>query len=242
MAHFNFENLVSKISEYGVARPNRFEAEVLFPAAVQSAFAGSSEAVSVKVKSLTMPGRNISTTTNDTIYGPTHEIAAGLTYADEIKISFILSGYLNEKRRFDALQNYIYSPTSFNINYYDDYISTINIYQLNENGDRVYGCQLREVFPKSVNPIEYNNDTTSAILELQVGFAFREWVEMPISGQVGQAPAIPETTPTIYYPAKPVDRSILAEQNDKKRLEDARQEVEQIKANSRKFGYGWWWT
>ena len=242
MAHFNFENLVSKISDYGVARPNRFEAKVLFPAAVQSAFAGSSEAVSVKVKSLTMPGRNISTTTNDTIYGPTHEIAAGLTYADEINISFILSGDLNEKRRFDAWQNYIYSPTSFNMNYYDDYISTINIYQLNENGDRVYGCQLREVFPKSVNPIEYNNDTTSAILELQVGFAFREWVEMPISGQVGQAPAIPETTPTIYYPAKPVDRSILAEQNDKKRLEDARQEVEQIKANSRKFGYGWWWT
>ena len=242
MAHFNFENLVSKISEYGVARPNRFEEEVLFPAAVQSAFAGSSEAVSVKVKSLTMPGRNISTTTNDTIYGPTHEIAAGLTYADEINISFILSGDLNEKRRFDAWQNYIYSPTSFNMNYYDDYISTINIYQLNENGDRVYGCQLREVFPKSVNPIEYNNDTTSAILELQVGFAFREWVEMPISGQVGQAPAIPETTPTIYYPAKPVDRSILAEQNDKKRLEDARQEVEEIKANSRKFGYGWWWT
>lgn len=242
MAHFNFENLVSKISDYGVARPNRFEAEILFPAAVQSAFAGSSEAVSVKVKSLTMPGRNISTTTNDTIYGPTHEIAAGLTYADEINISFILSGDLNEKRRFDAWQNYIYSPTSFNMNYYDDYISTINIYQLNENGDRVYGCQLREVFPKSVNPIEYNNDTTSAILELQVGFAFREWVEMPISGQVGQAPAIPETTPTIYYPAKPVDRSILAEQNDKKRLEDARQEVEQIKANSRKFGYGWWWT
>jgi len=242
MAHFNFENLVSKISDYGVARPNRFEAEVLFPAAVESAFTGSSEAVSVKVKSLTLPGRNISTTTNDTIYGPTHEIAAGLTYADEINISFILSGDLNEKRRFDAWQNYIYSPTSFNMNYYDDYISTINIYQLNENGDRVYGCQLREVFPKSVNPIEYNNDTTSAILELQVGFAFREWVEMPVSGQVGQAPAIPETTPTIYYPAKPVDRSILAEQNDKKRVEDARKELEQIKANSRKFGYGWWWT
>lgn len=200
MAHFKLDNFAASIANTGIARPNRFEAEILFPAAVESVYGGSGRAVSIRVKSLTLPGRNISTVTNDTIYGPTHELAAGLTYADEITFTFLLSSDLNEKRRFDSWQNWIYSQRTFNMNFYEEYISTINIYQLNENDERVYGCQIREVFPKSVNPIEYSNETASAQLDLQVAFAFKEWVELDDFGRSPNPPAISETTPTIHYP------------------------------------------
>lgn len=200
MAYFNLDNFAASIANTGIARSNRFEAEILFPAPVESSFTGSGRATSIRVESLTLPGRNISTVTNDTIYGPTHELAAGLTYADEITFTFLLSSDLNEKRRFDSWQNWIYSQKSFNMNFYEEYISTINIYQLNESNERVYGCQIREVFPKSVNPIEYSNETTNAVLKLQVAFAFREWVELDGFGRSPNPPAIEEDTPTIHYP------------------------------------------
>ena len=76
MAYFNFRNLVTNISSGGYAKANKFEAEILFPTNVPGAFL-SSPIVSLKVKTLTLPGRNITTTTNDTIYGPTHELLVG---------------------------------------------------------------------------------------------------------------------------------------------------------------------
>jgi len=228
MAHFNLENFAASISKTGIARPNRFEAEILFPAAVESVYGGSGRAVSIRVKSLTLPGKNISTVTNDTIYGPTHELAAGLTYADEITFTFLLSSDLNEKRRFDTWQNWIYSQRTFNMNFYEEYISTINIYQLNENDERVYGCQIREVFPKSVNPIEYTNETASAQLDLQVAFAFKEWVELDDFGRSPNPPAIRETNPTIHYPSNPIDRDLRAEQNAKEQIAEAQRILQSV--------------
>ena len=241
MAYNNIDNFVASISDTGIARPNRFEAEILFPNAVESVYGGSGKAVSIRVKSLTLPGRNISTVTNDTIYGPTHELAAGLTYADEITFTFILSGDLNEKKRFDRWQHWIYSPRTFNMNFYDEYISTINIYQLNENNERVYGCQIREVFPKSINPIEYSNDTTSTALDLQVAFAFREWVELDGFGNSPNNPAIKETNPTVYYPSKPVDRALRAEQHQKETIKEVQAQQEQLvkELEERRWKFPW---
>jgi len=228
MAHFKLDNFAASIANTGIARPNRFEAEIFFPAAVESVYEGSGKAVSVRVKSLTLPGRNISTVTNDTIYGPTHELAAGLTYADEITFTFILSGDLNEKKRFDRWQHWIYSPRTYNMNFYEEYISTINIYQLNENDERVYGCQIREVFPKSVNPIEYTNETASAQLDLQVAFAFKEWVELDGFGNSPNNPSIKETAVTITYPANPIDRDLRAEQHNKEQIKAVQAQNEQL--------------
>lgn len=207
MAFFNLENFAANIAFSGVAKANKFEAEILFPSAVEGRSPRSSLTSSLKVKSITMPGKNISTTTNDTIYGPTHELAVGLTYADEISVTFFLSKDLGEKRRFDTWQDWIYSQRTYNMNFYEDYVSTINIYQLNDELERTSGVQLREVFPKSVNPLEYTNEGASQILDLTVSFAFKEWIEIDGGGTVSSnPPAIPETAPVITYPQNKKER------------------------------------
>ena len=107
MAFFDFNNLVAEISKGGYAKANKFEAEILFPAGISLAI-DSSKKVSLKVKTITLPGRNLTTTTNDTIYGPTHELVGGLSYADSIDVTFYLAEDLLEKRRFDIWQEFIY--------------------------------------------------------------------------------------------------------------------------------------
>lgn len=201
MAFYNFNNLVANISSGGYAKANKFEAEILFPANVPGANI-SSRIVSLKVKTLTLPGRNITTTTNDTIYGPTHELAGGLSYADSIDVTFYLAENLDEKKRFDAWQEYIYSPRTYELNFYERYVGTMNIYQLGDDLDRKYGVSLKEVFPKTINPLEYSNESASGVLDLTVSFAFKEWEELDDLGnpKKPKPPAVAETVQTIHKP------------------------------------------
>ena len=201
MAFYNFNNLVANISSGGYAKANKFEAEILFPSEVPQANL-SSRITSLKIKSLTLPGRNITTTTNDTIYGPTHELAGGLSYADSIDVTFYMAQDLDEKRRFDAWQEYIYSPRTYELNFYERYVGTMNIYQLGDDHERKYGVSLKEVFPKTINPIEYSNESASGVIDLQVSFAFKEWEQIDTQGNnVKPKPrAVAETTQTIVKP------------------------------------------
>jgi hypothetical protein len=220
MAYFNLQNLVSNISKNGMSKQNKFEAEILFPSIVEQSYRGSSVSTSVRIKSITMPGRNITTTTNDTIYGPTHELAGGLSYADSVDITFYLSEDLNEKKRFDAWQEWIYNPRTYNLNFYEDYISTINIYQLGDDLERKYGVSLLECFPKTINQLDYSNESASAVHDLTVAFAFKEWVELTPRGTEAKrrAPAVPETAPVVTYPQNPVDRDLNALNNQKRNV------------------------
>ena len=220
MAYFNLQNLVSNISKNGMSKQNKFEAEILFPSIVEQSYRGSSVSTSVRIKSITMPGRNITTTTNDTIYGPTHELAGGISYADSVDITFYLSEDLNEKKRFDAWQEWIYNPRTYNLNFYEDYISTINIYQLGDDLERKYGVSLLECFPKTINQLDYSNESASAVHDLTVAFAFKEWVELTPRGTEAKrrAPAVPETAPVVTYPQNPVDRDLNALNNQKRNV------------------------
>ena len=174
MPQFSVQNLAASINESSVARQNKFEAEVFFPPSINV----NARQLSLRMKSLTMPGRTITTLTNDTIYGPTHELAQGLTYDDIINVTFILSSDLREKTYFDTWQEFIYDTNTYGLNFYDEYVSSMNIYQLDNTGERMYGITLKETFPKVVSPLEYSYENNSAIHDLTIGFAFKEWVEI----------------------------------------------------------------
>ena len=172
MPQFSVQDLAASINQSGVARQNKFEAEVFFPPSINV----NARQLSLRMKSLTMPGRTITTLTNDTIYGPTHELAQGLTYDDIINVTFILSSDLREKTYFDTWQEFIYDTNTYGLNFYDEYVSSMNIYQLDNTGERMYGITLKETFPKVVSPLEYSYENNSAIHDLTIGFAFKEWV------------------------------------------------------------------
>ena len=206
MASTKIDDFYATISKYGQAKPNRFECEVYLPELVrQASNTQLPRDLNLRIVGASFPGKNIRTTTDENIYGPSYEVAQGLTYGEEITLEFLLKQNHEERLVFNAWQDFIVSPTTYNVSYYNDYVSNIRVYQLDEQGHRTAGIEIRNCFPKTVNAIEYNMDTTSQLIKSTVGMSFKEWVPLASKGTTSGEKA----TWVVYdeYNEKPITRS-----------------------------------
>ena len=205
MAKFNFSNVLGgaafgslnaflqhNASRDGYARQNRYEVIILLPAGVSrgsEADAGSSalaknvteilhgetaRRISFRCDTISIPGRTLRTQMNGNQYGPLHQIVQGQTYAP-ITAEFYCGSDLAERYFFEEWQKITYNPDTYNINYYKEYIGSVEIYQLNEQDERTYGCKLEEVFPVTIGAQAYGHANTNSIQKVSVEFAYRYW-------------------------------------------------------------------
>ena len=144
--------------------------------------AESSE-MELRVQSVTMPGKNITTTPNDNAYGPSYEMANGISYAEEIEVTYILDSDHRVKNFFNSWQDQIVDPSTYDLNYYNDYIGQMEIFQLDQNDNAASAILVNDVFPKSVGPIQYSMESGNAILTVSVMMAFRNWEPLAINYQ-----------------------------------------------------------
>ena len=68
--------------------------------------------------------------------------------------------------------------------YYDDYIGTIQIYQLDEQNERRYGVELIECFPKTVAAQALTAPQATEVQKLQVTFSYRYWKNLTDESQL----------------------------------------------------------
>ena len=105
--------------------------------------------VSYQCNKISFPGRTLTTTSDDNIYGPTREIVDGFEYGN-VDASFYCHNDFREKKFFETWQRLAFNTQTWAVNYYDDYVGTIQIYSLDAQNNRRYGCELVECFPKSI--------------------------------------------------------------------------------------------
>jgi hypothetical protein len=166
-------------SEDGYALPNRFEVLITRP----QGSADENRQVSMRCESINLPGRNLNTSTDSNIYGPTREVVDGVTYADDIAMTFQASSGLEERVFFEEWQSFAFDERTWNVGYYNDYISTIDVYLLDRQDNRRYGLKFWEVFPKTINATELNQGTNNEIIKLEVVLSFRYWTTLDIDRQ-----------------------------------------------------------
>lgn len=179
MANFTLDEFQATLRN--TARTNRFEAEIYSPKAVSE----YSRKVSIRIDSVSFPGKNIRTVTNENVYGPTYEVAQGLTYAEEINIGFYMNNNHEERWFFNDWQDKIINPRTYNVAYYDQYVSKMRVFQLDEANNRTCGIEIRDVFPKTVNGIDYSHSDANNIVKGSVGLAFKEWVPIYVDATSG---------------------------------------------------------
>ena len=215
MSRFNFSNVLGgavfgglnaflqhNASRDGYAKANRYEVVILLPSGVTNGdFQGAGEAamstnvisnlhgetarrISFRCDSISIPGRNLRTQMNGNIYGPPHEIVQGQTFAP-VEATFYCGSDLAERYFFEDWQKITYNPTTYNINYYKEYIGSVEIYQLNEQDERTYGCKLEEVFPKTVAAIAYGHGSSNTINKVTVSFSYRKFRNLASEGDLG---------------------------------------------------------
>ena len=93
-----------------------------------------------------MPDRSLRTVVNSNIYGPTHDIVQGQTYAT-VSASFYLSSDMAERYFFEEWQKATFNTDTYDINYYKEYVGSVDIFALNEKDERQYGICLLYTSP-----------------------------------------------------------------------------------------------
>ncbi len=113
-------------------------------------------------------------------HGPAYKIAIDYKSAD-ITATFYADKFLRERSYFELWQKAAFSNQSHNFNFYDNYVSDVNIFQLgqfasrNERDDVTYAVKLFDCFPKTISAVEYSYDANT-IQTFQVTFGFRYWI------------------------------------------------------------------
>ena len=203
MAKFNFSNVLGgavfgglnaflqhNASRDGYAKANRYEVIIGLPSGVtqgsaddagETAMASNvisqlhgetARRISFRCDSISIPGRNLRTQMNGNIYGPPHEVVQGQTFAP-VEATFYCGSDLAERYFFEEWQKVTYNPNTYDINYYKEYVGSVDIYQLNEQDERTYGVRLEETFPKTVAAIAYGHGSNNTINKVSVEFAYR---------------------------------------------------------------------
>mgnify|MGYP001158500098 FL=1 len=202
MAKFNFSNVLGgavfgglnailqhNASRDGYSKANRYEVVIGLPSGTNNAEAGDSaqsgnlisqlhgetaRRISFRCDSISLPGRNLRTQMNGNIYGPPHDIVQGQTFG-EVAASFYAGSDLAERYFFEEWQKVSYNPETYNINYYKEYVGAVEIYTLNEQGERTYGVRLEEAFPITVDAIALGHASNNTINKVNVSFKYRYW-------------------------------------------------------------------
>lgn len=191
------QEFISKFYDKGgPAFLNRFEVVIISPFEANPNISDDRH-TSFKVVSASIPGKNLRTTTDENVYGPTYEMAQGVTYAESISMVFYLSGDHFERTYFMNWMDMIYSPSTYNLEYYDNYKRNIQIYQLNKSNERQAGISLLECYPKTIGAVEYAQDS-SEVGRIDIEFVFKEHFHIDGQGNAKNAeyrPAVSTTSP-----------------------------------------------
>ena len=145
-------------------------------------------------KSISMPDRDV-LMKEIKHHGPSRKFAYDYKSAP-ITATFYTDKFLRERSYFELWQTSAFSPVSHNYNFYDNYVSDINIFQLgsfesrNERDDMTYAVKLFDCYPKTISAVDYSADANE-VQTFSVTFEFRYWINYFLSRsgdvQLGQS-------------------------------------------------------
>lgn len=136
--------------------------------------------ISLLCETAQLPSRNIAT--NEYF---TNMKARKMPYSyinDDVSFTFLLTGDYYLKDVFDGWINKIVDMDTKTLHYKDDFVSEVEIQQLNDQNIPVYSCKLLKAFPISVSGVELANTSENTVARLTVSFAYDDWKESTSAG------------------------------------------------------------
>jgi len=109
---------------------------------------------------------------------PGRQMVTSHDYSGTIAASFYLDIHMKERHFFEAWQKMAVNVNTHKANYYDDYIGSMEIFQLDGNGKITYGIKATEVYPTTIGGIEYAYANSNQIATQAVNFQYRQWYNM----------------------------------------------------------------
>ena len=134
--------------------------------------------VNLHCNTVSMPGHDLQAQDMQHGSAPGRQIVTSHDYAGTIAASFYLDSHLRERHYFEKWQKMAVSTTTHKANYYNDYIGSMEIYQLDTNNEITYGIKATEVYPSTIAGIEYSYESANQIATQAVSFEYRQWYNL----------------------------------------------------------------
>lgn len=229
-----FKEYAAHIQKHGIARTNRFQViipvpealnkKIAIPGAEQSKLAKAIGAIVKVVRIFTgpastsftrglalmcsqteLPGKTINTTESK-YNGDVLKVASSVMYGNQ-QFTFKVSSDMHEKNIIDSWMALAIDPKTHELEYYDNYVMPITIYQLDSNDNIVHGVILYDAFPVMSNPLTLSNAEMNNTHELMVQFAYKRWENLDLSADsnnkfksLSQTPLGPWLAPILSNP------------------------------------------
>lgn len=183
----SINEFIAQVKSEGLARDNRYLVTITPP---QSLVGGSPDVkLRLLCQSVSIPGMNF--VSNPVLtYGEQREVIYNRQF-EPITMEWLLDSRMDIKRFWDQWQQLMIHPVSRMVSYYQDYIGTIEISQLdisNEEKEK-YAVRLYEAYPKTVSPISYSAGSKD-VTKLSVVIEYKYW--MPLEVVSGSEYEIPD--------------------------------------------------
>jgi len=152
--------------------------------------------VGMMCNKVTLPNRDVNTV-DHRVYGPARQMPYAYSYSGQIECTFYGDKFLRQRTFFENWQKKIFDNVSHHMDFYDNYVGTMDIYQLGsfsaeQDRDRTtYAVRLYEVYPQTIGSIDYSYGATDTSVNVPITLNFRTWKNLTIDqidgATVGQA-------------------------------------------------------
>jgi len=161
---------ITDLKNFNPVPVNRYVAKIFCP--IPSSI--NTETLAMRVESAELPGKTI-TTSDARLYGPLRKIPYNLGFIDSTFTFMCSDTFLVEKRFFDKWADYILDPETFNAEYYDSLVGSINLQLLNEQNEVMYEVDYMEAFPINVSAMNVGFAQMNEYAKFSVTFSYRKW-------------------------------------------------------------------
>ena len=178
---FSIDKLRTNID--GFAKGNRYNVVITPPAGIPALVSDPALGnLQYLCESIVLPTKGIASNAHD-VYGPPREIPYRETFT-EAALSFIVDDAFTVKKFFDKWQEKIINVETGNVNYWNNFVATINITRLSNDATSFadatdkYRIELREAYPSAVGEIALGHTQGGEALKLSVTFKYRKWMSL----------------------------------------------------------------
>lgn len=187
----------ASISRRGFSRPTHYIVQITQVPQTVLAARGSNEVLSdirFHAMSAEIPGTQI-LTKEVRHYDLPQKMAYGKAH-DDLNITFRMDSQYQVRRLFDLWTNSVYNPATGDVRFKNEYTGTIQIIQVDDEGNSSYVVEVQECFPTSIGQISFGWDQQGSFVNQPVTFSFRRLKVLPNrrvfdgpqSGNINRAP------------------------------------------------------
>ncbi len=165
------------------------------------------ENIDMMCSKVTLPNRDIATQPH-LMYGPRREMPYAYQYSAQIECTFMGDKFLRQRLFFENWQKKIINLNTHNMSYYNDYVGSMDIFQLgqfdvdaelaqqdeadaaqgrptpspkpNDLASVTYGVRLFEVYPQTIGSIDFSYASENEITQVPITLNFRTWENLTI--------------------------------------------------------------